>query len=79
MPCINDRFTVIPKFAQNLIKSVLLLIAAQDSIGTSDRAERSISPFASSFEVQKIDSGHFLMLKKADQVNKALSDFFEDI
>ncbi|CAF9934994.1 MAG: hypothetical protein HETSPECPRED_009423 [Heterodermia speciosa] len=70
---------VIPKSAQNLTKPVLLLTAAQDPIGTPDRAERSTSPFASSFEVQEIDSGHFLMLEKADEVNKALSEFFEDI
>ena len=79
MPCINNMLTVIPKSAQNLTKPVLLLTAAQDPIGTPDRAERSTSPFASSFEVQEIDSGHFLMLEKADEVNKALSEFFEDI
>ena len=77
--CNDSIFTVIPKSAQNLTKPVLLLTAAQDPIGTPGRAENSTRPFASTFEVQEIDSGHFLMLEKADQVNKALSDFFEGI
>ena len=76
---IDNIFTVIPKSAQNLTKPVLLLTAAQDLIGTPSRAEGSTSPFVCSFKVQEIDSGHFLMLEKADEVNKALSDFFEDI
>lgn len=42
------------------------------------RAERSTRPYAPDFRVQEIDSGHFLMLEKADEVNKAISEFFEN-
>lgn len=68
----------IPKSAANLTKPVLLLTAAKDPIGTPARAERSTKPYAPDFRVQKIDSGHFMMLEKADEVNKALIEFFEN-
>ena len=82
LPYILTKFfflliTVIPASAQNLTKPVLLLTAAQDPVGTPDRAERSTSPFAPVFSVRGIDSGHFLMLEKAEEVNEALRGFFE--
>ncbi|KAK3167934.1 hypothetical protein OEA41_004380 [Lepraria neglecta] len=69
---------VIPKSATNLTKPVLLLTAAKDPVGTPARAERSTRPYAPDLWVQEIDSGHFLMLEKADEVNKAIKEFFEN-
>lgn len=69
---------VIPKSATNLTKPVLLLTAAKDPIGTPARAERSTRPYAPALRVQEIDSGHFMMLEKADEVNKAINEFFEN-
>ena len=68
----------ISKSAANLSKPVLLLTAGKDPIGTPARAEGSTRPYAPDLRVQEIDSGHFMMLEKADEVNKAMSDFFED-
>ena len=70
--------TAIPKAAANLTKSVLLLTAAKDPIGTPARAELSTRPYAPNLRVQEIESGHFMMLEKADEVNKALWEFFEE-
>ena len=67
----------IPKSAMNLTKPTLLLTASQDPIGTPGRAELGTRPYAPDFRVQEIDSGHFLMLEKADEVNEALREFFE--
>ena len=70
--------TGIPKSAANLTKPVLLLTAAKDPIGTPSRAELSTLPFAPNIQVREIDSGHFMMLERAEEVNMALDGFFRD-
>ena len=77
MPAVADDQIVIPDFATNLTKPVLLLTAANDPIGTPGRAEGSTRPYAPDFQVKEITSGHFMMLEKADEVNEALNEFFE--
>lgn len=72
-----DTGVAIPKSARNLTKPVLLLTATKDPIGTPGRAELGTRPYAPDLEVQGIDSGHFLMLEKAEEVNEALRVFFE--
>ena len=75
---ITDSFDLaIPLSAVNLTKPVLLLTASQDPIGAPQTAEGSTLPFASDIRVQAIDSGHFLMLEKADEVNEAIRIFLE--
>ncbi|KAL8728162.1 MAG: hypothetical protein Q9181_005436 [Wetmoreana brouardii] len=66
----------IPKSTANITKPVLLLTAAKDPIGTPARAELSTRPYAPDLMVKEIDSGHFMMLEKADEVNEALEEFF---
>ncbi|KAG8533950.1 uncharacterized protein KY384_001692 [Bacidia gigantensis] len=68
---------VIPTSAANITKPVLLLTATNDPIGTPKRAEQGLRSFAPDLKVQAIDSGHFMMVEQADEVNKAISDFFE--
>ena len=63
----------------NLTKPVLLLTASDDPIGTPAAAEGSTRPSAPDLQVQEIKSGHFVMLEKADEVNKAMSDFFAKV
>ncbi|KAL8710446.1 MAG: hypothetical protein Q9225_007287, partial [Loekoesia sp. 1 TL-2023] len=67
----------IPKSSANLTKPVLLLTAAKDPIGTPARAELSTRPYAPDLIVKSIDSGHFTMLEKADEINEAMREFFE--
>ena len=67
----------IPQSAANLTKPVLLLTAANDPIGTPALVEALTRPYAPDLKVQQIASGHFMMLEKADEVNKAMSDFLE--
>nr|AUW31311.1 putative alpha/beta-hydrolase [Cladonia uncialis subsp. uncialis] len=67
----------IPHSAAKITKPVLLLTAANDPIGTPARAEAGIRPYAPDLRIQQIDSGHFLMLEKADEVNEAMRGFFE--
>ena len=69
--------SAIPTSAVNITKPVLLLTASKDPIGTPGRAENSTRPFALHFRAKSIDSGHFMMLEKANEVNEALRDFFE--
>ena len=70
-------YTAISKDVVNITKPVLLLTAARDPIGTPALAEGSTRPYATNLKVQEIDSGHFLMLEKANEVNKAMEAFFE--
>ena len=72
-----DKALAIPHSAANITKPVLLLTAAKDPIGTPTRAEAGTRPYAPDLRVQQIDSGHFLMLEKADEVNEAIWNFFE--
>ena len=67
----------IPASATNFTKPVLLLTASKDPVGTPMRAELSTRSYAPDFHLKKIDSGHFLMLEKADDVNQALHEFLE--
>lgn len=68
---------VIPHSAANITKPVLLLTAAKDPIGTPARAEAGTRPYVPDLRVQQIDSGHFMMLEKAEEVNDAMRAFFE--
>ena len=70
--------TAIPTSSANLTKPVLLLTATKDPIGTPGRAELSTRPFAPDLRVKGIESGHFLMVEKADEVNEALRKFIEE-
>lgn len=56
---------------------MLLLTASNDPIGTPAAAESLTRPYAPDLRVQQITSGHFLMLEKANEVNKAMNDFLE--
>ena len=78
MDAIADKLfcAAIPTSAANLTKPVLLLTASNDPIGTPAIAENSTRPYAPDLRVQEITAGHFLMLEKADEVNKALDGFF---
>ncbi|KAL8777449.1 MAG: hypothetical protein Q9213_007863 [Squamulea squamosa] len=73
-----DDDKTIPDCVWILTKPVLLLTAANDPISTPAVAENSTRPFAQDLRVQQISAGHFLMLEKADEVNKAMNDFFEE-
>ena len=74
---IADKALAIPHSAANITKPVLLLTAANDPIGTPARAEAGTRPYAPDLRVQQIDSGHFIMLEKADEANEAMRGFFE--
>ena len=74
---IADKTLVIPHTRANITKPVLLLTAAKDPIGTPARAEAGTRPYAPDLRVRQIDSGHFMMLEKADEVNEAMRAFFE--
>ena len=74
---IADKALAIPHTRVNITKPVLLLTAAKDPIGTPARAEAGTRPYVPDSRVQQIDSGHFMMLEKANEVNEALSAFFE--
>ncbi|KAG8528160.1 uncharacterized protein KY384_007077 [Bacidia gigantensis] len=67
----------IPKSAANITKPVLLVTAANDTVGTPAAAEAQTRPYAPDLNEHQVDSGHFVMLERADEVNKAMSDFFE--
>ena len=69
--------TALAKTAGNLTKPVLLLTATQDPIGTPAVAKNMTRPYVPDLQVQEFNSSHFIMLEKADEVNKALSDFFD--
>ena len=73
-----DNAVAIPHSAAIITKPVLLLTAAEDPIGTPARAEAGTRPYAPDLHVQQIDSGHFMMLEKADEVNEAMRAFFEN-
>ena len=75
----NSSLTAIPKSAYDNSAPVLLLTASKDPIGTPEFAVNFTRPHAPDLRVQEIDSGHFLMVEKADEVNKALSDFIEGV
>ena len=72
-----EKALAIPHTRVNITKPVLLLTAAKDPIGTPARAEAGTRPYAPDLRVQQIDSGHFMMLEKANEVNEALGAFFE--
>lgn len=72
-----DKALAIPHTRVNITKPVLLLTAAKDPIGTPARAEAGTRPYASDLRIQQIDSGHFMMLEKAKEVNEAMRAFFE--
>lgn len=70
--------TAIPPPASNLIRPVLLITASNDPVGTPGLAEGSTRPYAPDLRVHQIESGHFLMLEKAEEVNEAMRVFFEE-
>ena len=69
----------IPASATNLTKPVLLLTASQDPVGTPARAEAGTRPYAPDLRVREVDSGHFLMVERAEEVNEALRGFVEGV
>ena len=73
----DNPYVAIPKSVFNLSKPVLLVTALKDPIGIPVAAEGSTRPYAPQLQIQGVDSGHFLMLEKADEVNEAIRTFVE--
>ena len=68
----------LPPSAANLTRPTLLLTASNDPIGTPSSQEAATRPFAPDLQIQEIQSGHFMMLEQADEVNEAMRAFFEE-
>ncbi|KAL8869462.1 MAG: hypothetical protein Q9174_004256 [Haloplaca sp. 1 TL-2023] len=67
----------VPEERQHVHKPSLLVLCEKDYIAVPKLMEESMRPFAKDMEVKKVDSGHWLQLEKADEVNEILKDFLE--
>ena len=61
---------------KHIQQPTLLVTCSKDAIAVPKMQEDGTRPFAKDLTVKEIDSGHFVMWEKSDELNKALEEFF---
>jgi soluble epoxide hydrolase/lipid-phosphate phosphatase len=61
-----------------LTHPVLMVNATKDAVGLPVTPAQ-LAPFAADVEFATVDTGHWMQLEAADQVNKILEAFFEKV
>lgn len=56
-----------------------MIAATGDRVGIASIQINSTKPFASNFQLLELDSGHFVQLEKAQEVNNAVEKFVGEV
>lgn len=67
----------VPHERQQIHKPALLVLCTKDYVAIPATQEEGMRPFAKDMEVESLESGHWVQLEKADEVNEILKKFFE--
>jgi soluble epoxide hydrolase / lipid-phosphate phosphatase len=68
---------VIPESNQQLTHPTLLLTGSKNFISSAAQFAEQMKPFVGDFEAKALDSGHWIQLEKAQEVNEILEWFFK--
>lgn len=67
----------IPPERFHIQQPTLLITCSQDPLAIAAMQEGAMRPFVKNLQVETVDTGHWLQLEKADEVNGFLKAFFE--
>lgn len=69
----------IPNERAYVEQPTLLVTCSGDPVAPPGFIEGGTRPFVRNLEVKQVDTGHWLLLEKPDEVNAILKDFFESL
>lgn len=69
----------IPKERAYVEQPTLLVTCSGDPVAPPDFVEGGTRSFIRNLKVKQVDTGHWLLLEKPDEVNGILKDFFESL
>lgn len=73
------KLKAIPASAAPIPQPVLLITATGDRVGIASIQVSGTQPYASNFRLLALDSGHFVQLEKAQEVNNAVEKFVGEV